>query len=124
MKEVLVQNLAARMVACHLDETRRSVDADSNMPEGAEVAKIPPRPSAEVENERGRRCIEVSQEGLIVLRDVVVTRPLEERFGRLVVVRDRACTDTGEPPVVSAHEPSFQRRLCHVVLPRLYRGGK
>jgi len=55
--------------------------------------KIAPRPAAEVEDRRGRFCLDVLQQRRNVLADIVSVRAFPEILGSLVIVLQRQAGD-------------------------------
>src|SRR5262249_25659545 len=85
-EKILMQHFAAGL-ARHLGEARAAVEADGHVSAPRELREIATRAAAEVEDamRANRKC---SEERVDVLRDVVIARPLPERIGVPLVVRE------------------------------------
>jgi hypothetical protein len=95
-QEVLVEHFAARVRASHRDEARRPLQPHGLVAEPPEMEQVPSRSAAEIQDRKGWRRFDVTQQGCAVLADVVVQRPVAEGLRRAVVVAERASADLPE----------------------------
>jgi hypothetical protein len=66
-EKILVQDVDARLTACHLDESERAIESDRMMAEVAECNQISARTTSEIEDALWTRAIQLSQQGLDIL---------------------------------------------------------
>ena len=71
-EKILVQDFYACLASCHFDESQRAIKADRLMTEVAKRNQIPTRPTAEIEDAVRTRSVQFSQQGLDILRNIVV----------------------------------------------------
>ncbi len=71
-EKILVQDFDARLASCHFDESQRAIKADRLMTEVAKRNQIPTRPTSEIEDAVRTRSVQFRQQGLYILRNIVV----------------------------------------------------
>ena len=95
-QEVLVPDLHPGELARHAHEALGTLETDRIVPPLAQRDQVAPRSAAEVEDAERALARDGVEQRVEVLRDVVVARPLPERGGARVVVRERDAHDLGE----------------------------
>ena len=85
-----MQHFAASARAGHLDETRRSIEADGFVAERSKIGQVAAGTTAEVEQHERRRAFDRAQERSIVLGNVMVARSLLKRLRRCVIMGERS----------------------------------
>ncbi|EDM81556.1 hypothetical protein PPSIR1_21604 [Plesiocystis pacifica SIR-1] len=113
-EEVLMPDLAPGRGPSHGHERGRAVEADRVVPARAEGREVAPRPAAQVEDALGRRPGQVAEQGVHVLRDVVVLGPLAEVLGALLVVGHGRARGVGQLLRREASERAGRLQLRHL----------
>ncbi|MNF79036.1 hypothetical protein D3C84_612390 [compost metagenome] len=85
-QKVLLPDLATAVLAGHLRELLRTIEADSGMTHARERLQITPRPTAKIKNVERRLTLNMPQQGIDVLADIVIAGALAKPFGHRVVM--------------------------------------
>src|SRR4051812_2977319 len=84
-----MQDLAARMRACHSNELPRSVMPHGFVPQGTKVTEIAPGSATEIEDRVRWVTLDGLEECRVILADIVVSCAVPELPCELIVISDR-----------------------------------
>ena len=85
-QEILMEHRHAGKIPCHVHEGFASIDARRRMSSFLEVQEVSAGPTAKIQNLKGRFGRDRVQQGINVLRDIVITGALPEGLGPVFVV--------------------------------------